>query len=80
MGRGKKQKRMDEVPVALVTDYAAEDADVPLRLADMLAARLRDEGFDELFYTLEMPLIEVLAGDGIQRDQGRRAVAASELE
>ena len=30
IGTGKKQKRMDQVPVALVTPYAAEDADVPL--------------------------------------------------
>ncbi len=61
IGTGKKQKRMDEVPVALVTPYAGEDADVPFRLTTILADRLREEGFDELFYSLEMPLIEVLA-------------------
>ncbi len=61
IGTGKKQKRMDQVPVALVTSYAGEDADVPFRLAEILADRLREEGFDDLFYSLEMPLIEVLA-------------------
>ncbi len=36
IGSGKKQKRMDEVPLAQVTRYAAEDADVPLRLRPIL--------------------------------------------
>ncbi len=61
IGTGKTQKRMDEVPVAQVTAYAAEDADVPLRLSHILAQRLAQERLDELFHTLEMPLVEVLA-------------------
>ncbi|XZE52298.1 DNA polymerase I [Planctomycetaceae bacterium SH139] len=61
IGTGKQQKRMDEVPLELVARYAAEDADVPLQIAPLLAERLRQEGLDELFDTLEMPLIEVLA-------------------
>jgi len=61
IGTGKNQRAMDEVAVALVTDYAAEDADVPLRLARILEERLVQEGLDELFRTLEMPLVEVLA-------------------
>jgi len=61
LGTGKKQKRMDEVPVELVTPYAAEDADVPLRLASVLRDHLRQQQLNELFQTLEMPLIEVLS-------------------
>ncbi len=61
IGSGKQQRRMDEVPVELVTPYAAEDADVPLRLAEILSSRLQQAGLDDLFRTLEMPLIEVLA-------------------
>ncbi|NLX55814.1 MAG: DNA polymerase I [Planctomycetaceae bacterium] len=61
IGTGKSQRQMDEVPVALVTDYAAQDADVPWRLAQILEERLSQEGLDQLFYTLEMPLVEVLA-------------------
>ena len=61
IGAGKTQRRMDEVPVAEVTPYAAEDADVPLRLSDILAQRLAQEGLDTLFHQLEMPLVEVLA-------------------
>ncbi|MFW6169058.1 MAG: DNA polymerase I [Planctomycetota bacterium] len=61
IGRGTQRKRMDQVPVHLVTPYAAEDADLPLRLSEQLASRLREEAFETLFYELEMPLIEVLA-------------------
>jgi DNA polymerase I len=60
IGTGQNQKRMDEVPVPLVTRYAAEDADVTWRLRPILAARLRENGLVELFDRVEMPLIEVL--------------------
>ncbi|MBM4091707.1 MAG: DNA polymerase I [Planctomycetes bacterium] len=61
IGTGRSQRRMDEVPVALVTAYASQDADIPLRLADVLARRLHDAGLHHLFCSLEMPLIDVLA-------------------
>ncbi len=61
IGKGKQQKRMDEVAVELVAPYAAEDADVPLRLAPILDAQLQQSAVDRLFYELEVPLIEVLA-------------------
>lgn len=61
IGKGKNQKRMDEVPVADIAPYAAEDADVPLRLMPLLEDRLSHEGLEELNTTLEIPLIEVLA-------------------
>lgn len=61
IGSGKTQKRMDEVPVELITQYAAEDADVPWRLKAILEPRLEQQGLTPLFRDLEMPLIEVLA-------------------
>ena len=61
IGSGKKQKRMDEVPVEQVASYAAEDADLPLRLQPLLQQGLEQEGLDELNETVETPLIEVLA-------------------
>lgn len=61
IGSGKNQRRMDEVPVALITDYAAEDADVALRLKEILEVRLREDGLLPLFDQLEMPLITVLS-------------------
>jgi DNA polymerase-1 len=74
IGSGKNQKRMDEVPVATITQYAAEDADVPLRLADALAPRLKGSGVYDLFTDLEMPLIDVLVEmefNGIRVEVGR---------
>lgn len=71
IGSGKNQKRMDEVPVAVVGEYAAEDADVPLRLWPILEKQLRDAELFELFESLEVPLIEVLAeleSNGIKVD------------
>ncbi len=61
IGSGKKQKRMDEVPVEQVAPYAAEDADVPLRLATILEEKLEEEGLLDLFQEVEIPLISVLA-------------------
>ena len=58
---GKNQKRMDEAPVAAVGRYAAEDADVPLRLLPILEGRLAADGLDQLNAEVETPLIEVLA-------------------
>lgn len=69
--RGKSQKSMREVPPALVCDYAAEDADVTLRLHNMLKPRLKDAGMEQLFYEIEMPLVPVLAQmetDGVLLD------------
>ncbi len=60
IGTGRNQKRMDEVPVDIITPYAAEDADVALRLRRPLAERLNEAELVKLFDELEMPLVEVL--------------------
>lgn len=61
IGTGKNQKRMDEVPIELITNYAAEDAVVPFRLTEILRPLLAQQKLDGLFTNLEMPLIRVLA-------------------
>ncbi|MEO8498383.1 MAG: DNA polymerase, partial [Planctomycetota bacterium] len=74
IGTGRKQIRMDQVPVAKVTEYAAEDADVPVRLTAILEKKLRAEGLDELFRTIELTLVEILAElefNGIKVDVAR---------
>jgi DNA polymerase-1 len=76
IGKGKNQKRMDEVPVAQIGPYAAEDADVPLRLKPLLEARLDEMSLETLNETVEVPLIEVLADmefEGIRIDPSRLA-------
>ena len=60
IGKGKGQIGMDEVPVAQVCDYACEDADIALRLADHFAPLLKDANAWELFIREEMPLVDVL--------------------
>ena len=59
--KGKTQKNMRDLPPAAICDYAAEDADVTLRLYNALKPRLKEAGVDDLFYNIEMPLVPVLA-------------------
>ncbi len=76
IGSGKHQKRMDEVPVPQVTDYAAEDALVPVRLQPILARRMEEESLVPLFQDVEMPLIDVLVEleyNGVKIDVQRLA-------
>ena len=58
---GKPQKSMREVAPELVCPYAAEDADVTLRLKNVFRPMLEAEGSWELFRDIEMPLMPVLA-------------------
>ncbi|MHC4350131.1 MAG: DNA polymerase I [Planctomycetota bacterium] len=61
IGTGRKQKTFDQVPLEAAVPYAAEDADITLRLRDVLAPRLEAEGLGKLFDDVEMPLVGVLA-------------------
>lgn len=59
--KGKNQKNMRDIEPAVVCDYAAEDADVTLKLKNLLEKELIKENLCELFITVEMPLVSVLA-------------------
>ncbi|USN99910.1 MAG: DNA polymerase I [Phycisphaeraceae bacterium] len=61
IGSGKNQKRFDEVPLDLAAPYAAEDADITLRLHERMDPVLRAMGLGELYHGVELPLVEVLA-------------------
>ncbi|MEP0707739.1 MAG: DNA polymerase I [Parvibaculum sp.] len=61
-GKGKAQITFDQVPVDRATAYAAEDADVTLRLWHILKPRLVGERRATVYETLERPLVKVLAG------------------
>ncbi|MGI9482667.1 MAG: DNA polymerase I [Hyphomicrobiales bacterium] len=60
-GTGKKQLTFDRVPLDLATPYAAEDADVTLRLWMILKPRLAADSKTTVYETLERPLVPVLA-------------------
>ena len=58
--KGKKQGSMRDVPLEQIKEYAAEDADVTLKLRNYFAPHLKSEGLETLFEEIEMPLIYVL--------------------
>ena len=59
--KGKNQGSMRDVALEKITIYAAEDADITLRLRDVLEQQIEEKGLRELFYDVEMPLVRVLA-------------------
>ena len=59
--KGKKQKNMRDLSPTDICEYAAEDADITLRLKHLLEPRLKELGLEELFWNIEMPLVRVLA-------------------
>jgi DNA polymerase-1 len=61
IGKGKKQLTMDQVATAKVRDYACEDADAALQLANRFEPLLEPAGLRALYESLEIPLIGVLA-------------------
>ncbi|MDQ0301941.1 DNA polymerase I [Ancylobacter polymorphus] len=60
-GKGKGQITFDRAPLDKASEYAAEDADVTLRLWRVLKPRLASEGKATVYETLERPLVAVLA-------------------
>ncbi len=60
-GTGKKQKSFDEIEIAKASKYAAEDADITLRLHQSLKPRLSSEGKTTVYETLERPMAHVIA-------------------
>ena len=70
-GRGRVQKSMRDVPVAEVKEYAAEDADITWQLAGKFEPLLAADEVTDLFNSVEMPLVQVLADmetEGIRID------------
>ncbi len=61
IGKGRKQKTMDEIEPAKVKVYACEDADITLRLYEVLSEALEKDELMEIAEKLEFPLMEVLA-------------------
>ncbi len=90
-GKGKAQVTFDQVALDVASRYAAEDADVTLRLHQTLWPKLEDEPtLQRLFDTIEMPLVPVLGrierngvkvnADMLGRQSAELAERAAELE
>ena len=82
IGRGAKQLTMDMVAVDRVAEYAAEDADVTLRLKEVLWPKVVEEGLAELYKNIEEPMIDVLAEielTGVRIDTGILVQYGAEL-
>ena len=60
-GKGKARITFDRVPIERASEYAAEDADVTLRLWQVLKPRLAAEGMATVYETLERPMVPTLA-------------------
>lgn len=81
-GTGKKAIPFGEVPLDRATEYAAEDADVTLRLYRHLKPRLATEGGSKIYERIDRPLIPVVARmerEGIKVDRARLAKLSEEF-
>jgi DNA polymerase-1 len=81
-GTGKAKQRFENVSIEKATEYAAEDADVTLRLWQVLKARLPAEHMTRVYETLERPLVPVLARmerQGISIDRAMLARLSGEF-
>lgn len=59
--RGRNQKNMRDLSPTDIYEYACEDADITLRLKNVLEPKLDEAGVARLFRDIEMPLVGVLA-------------------
>ncbi len=83
IGKGRGQKTMDEVPISEAAGYAAADAAICLRLIPQLQEDLSRQEATDLFTTMEMPLVSILADmemAGIKLDRGFFDHFSHELE
>ncbi len=70
--KGKNQLSMRDVPLEKQTEYAVEDADITLQLAEQFKPELKEANTEDLFNDIEIPLLHVLADmelEGINLDK-----------
>jgi DNA polymerase-1 len=61
VGKGKKQKAMNDVEIKKVAPYACQDADFAFKLSQTLWPKVKEKGLEPLYKNIERPLIRVLA-------------------
>ncbi len=75
-----KNETLLDYPLADVAEYAGEDSDIALRLVHVLEKGLKTQGLDELYRSIEIPLLIVLGrmeNTGVRVDPGRLAEMSS---
>ena len=83
IGKGKSQLNMRDLPPTKVKDYACEDADITWQLKENFKPKLKEQELIDLFTTMEMPLVSVLAKmerEGINLDTKGLIIFSKELE
>jgi len=81
--KGKSQGSMRDVPVAKVSEYAGEDADITLQLKGVFGPDLENNGVENLFREIETPLVRVLAdmeSEGVRLDSEILGKFSTELK
>lgn len=82
-GTGKNRLDIRDVPLDKISEYAAEDTDIALRLFNYLKPRIEaEESLKKLFYDIEMPLVGVLADMeycGVKIDKAHFAYLSNHL-
>ncbi len=61
VGTGKKQLKFSDINLKEATEYAAEDADVTLRLYELLSERVNHEGLIKIYELFEKPMVKLLS-------------------
>ncbi|MBJ80841.1 MAG: DNA polymerase I [Myxococcales bacterium] len=82
-GTGKSAIPFAQVPIAEATTYAAEDADIALRLTEKLLPKMSETKLQALYDDIELPLMAVLArmeSNGVLLDTAALETFAEELE
>ncbi len=81
--KGPDQKSMKDVPLETLVEYATEDADVTLQLADLFRSKIEEYNQSKTFYEIECPLISVLVEmefEGVRVDRDILAELSGQLE
>ncbi len=77
------EAKMKSIPLEALADYAAEDADITLQLAELLEPKLKENGLKSIYEEIEAPLLSVLVeieANGIALDQDRLVEVGGELQ
>ncbi len=83
VGTGKKQLNFAEVDIKLATEYAAEDADITLRLYEILSERVSEEKLERVYEEFEKPMIKILSRlemNGIKVDDAYLKILSKKFE